>query len=107
MSPKAHSICWQGRKYYWSAFRRTEYRVIDETLVIWDKTSSNVLCHVIFVKGQGLAYTWFSGSCLLISISLFVGVGGEIVKWTVAIIRWATSLSIGWEFWNLFLPCLK
>lgn len=23
----------QGRKDYWSAFRRTEYRVIDETLI--------------------------------------------------------------------------
>jgi hypothetical protein len=74
--------------------------------VIWDKTSSNVLCHVIFVKSQGLAYALFSGSCLLISISLFVGVGGEVVKWTAAIIRWATS-SIGWEFWNLFFTLIE
>lgn len=60
----------QGMKGYWSAFRRTEYRVVNETLVIWDKTSSNVLCHVIFVKSQGLAYALFIGSCLDIYISV-------------------------------------
>jgi len=97
MSPNKRSTGWQGRKDYWSAFRRMEYRAVDETLVIWDNIVSNVLCHVIFVKSQGLKHG--SGLLSFDIYSLFVGVGGEVVS--NYLIRWATS-SIGWEFWNLF-----
>lgn len=65
------------------------------------KTICNVLCHVIFVKGQGLCMIQ-QGSCLLvfiISLCVYLCSCREERLWQYRGVQYQSS--IGWEFGDL------